>query len=685
MYYLASDVGGTFVDLVAVDTASNNISVLKVSSTGHSSEGILRGIQTLVRQMGIAVSELDAFVHGFTIATNAWLTRRGGRVVMVTTKGFRDVLEIGDQRRPKLYSLTQRAAPPLVRRSLVVEIDERIDAFGDVVTPIDPAELRRVVEAVRGLEPEAVALSLMFSFLNASHERELAAALREALPGVLIYLSADINPQIEEYLRANTTAIAAYVGPAVHGYVSSLEGGLRGIGFGGPLMLMRSDGGVATPQATRINPATMLLSGPAGGVIAASALGAAIGAPDIVTFDMGGTSADFSLIAGGVPGTSSERWIDGQALRSPMLDIETISAGGGSIASVDHAGGLHVGPQSAGSKPGPACYGRGGTAPTLTDAIVTLGIIHPDDFADGAIILDSSMARAAIRTHVAEPLGLGVDEAALGMISLSCGQMRQAIRSLTIERGFDIRRFSLFAFGGAGSIFAALMEEELGMRSVLIPARPGVFAAMGLLLSDIRHADQRSFAEPLERLNPAVVAERLLELGRDLDAALEADGVPPDRRRISFSANMRYAGQFHDINIALPAPEGADWWDESAVATLFHATHERQYGHSEPADSVEFVALRGLGVGIVDKPSFAPLPGRAEGPPPVASRRPVLFPGAAARQDCPVYRRADLLPGHVLAGPAIITQSDTTVLILPRQTGRIDEYGVIAIQTETQA
>jgi len=677
MQQLASDVGGTFVDLVLFDSTTNRIVVDKVPSTRHSAVGIIGGVQKIAATAGIGIGAIDRFVHGFTIATNAWLTRRGGKVLFLTTAGFRDVLEIGTQRRPKLYALTQTRAAPLVARSRVMEVHERIDAFGGVVEPLTSAEVQRIVDAATADAPDAIAISLLFSYLNRDHEAALAAALRGALPGVGVYPSFEINPQIEEYPRANTTVAAAYVGPAVEAYVGALEAGLDDIGLSS-LMLMRSDGGVATPEAMRRNPATMLLSGPAGGVIAAANLGRSIGVSDLVTFDMGGTSADFSLIVGGQPRTSNERTVNDQPLRIPMLDIATISAGGGSIASVDHAGALHVGPQSAGSVPGPACYGQGGTLPTLTDAVVALGIIDPADFAGGSLALLPEAAMQAIEIEVAKPLGLTVDQAALGMVSVACAQIRQAIRALTIERGFDVRPFSLVAFGGAGPIFAALMERDLGMREILIPPRPGVFAALGLLMSDMRHHTQASLTARLNAVDPVVLDREFDALGAELAAALDSDGVAGDRRSFAWSADLRYAGQFHVLTVKLPRM-GADWWRADDVAELFHAAHTQVYGHCDRAGAVEIVTIRAAAEGAVDKADFPPLPHRPGGTPLSHGSRSILFPGQGERLDCPVYQRDDLSPGCELAGPAIVSQSDTTVLILPGQTGRVDDWGVIHV------
>lgn len=681
MRYLSADVGGTFVDLVLADTEAGVLWVDKVPSTAGSADAILNGIRGLIRTAGIDIAEVDGFAHGFTIATNAWLERRGAKVALLATRGFRDILEIGTQQRPQLYSLVQRGAPPLVPRSCVLEIDERIDSFGKVVRPLEAGEIARAVEETRRLAPDAIAIALLFAHLAPEHEQGLADALEAALPGVPVYLSSTINPQIGEYPRANTVAAAAYVGPAVSRYLTELEAGLGEARLRSPVRLMRSDGGVATPAAARENPATMLLSGPAGGVIAAAALGGAIGTTDLITFDMGGTSADFSLIEGGAPRLSTEREVDGQVLRVEMLDIETISAGGGSIASVDRAGGLHVGPHSAGARPGPACYGRGGTEPTLTDAMLVLGMLDALDFG-GGLRLERTAAEGAIESKVAAPLGLTVEDAALSMIAVANAHMRQAIRALSVERGYDIRKFSLLAFGGAGPIFAALMLGDLGVREVLIPPRPGVFAAFGLLLADVAHRAQLPFTGGVEALDPKELRSGLAELHRRLEAMMERDGVPHDRRSFTFSADMRYVGQFHDIPTPLrwPTPEGE--WDRSGAAQAFHAAHERAFGHADPAGRVEIVALRGEGSGRLDKPRLNKAPERSEGRPQPCAFRDALLERSMPRRRCPVYLRSALMAGDALRGPAIVSQSDTTALILDGQTGVVDAYGVIHIRSD---
>jgi len=672
MKQLASDVGGTFVDIVLWDSDTNALHVDKLPSTRHSAAGILDAIRTIAGNTETPIEEIERFVHGFTIATNAWLERRGARVLLLVSDGFRDVLEIGTQRRALTYSLRQRRSQPLVPRSMVREVRERIDSFGLVVTALSEAEIDRIVEEARTLKPEAIAIGLLFSYLNPGHEEKLAEALRAALPGVDIYVSSQIDPQIEEYPRVNTTATAAYVGSPVREYLSSLREGLAEIGVAN-VLLMRSDGGIATPDATLRNPGSMLLSGPAGGVIAAAAMGAEIGVENIVTFDMGGTSADFSLITRGRTSHSHEKVIDNLPVRLPMIDIETISAGGGSIAAVDHAGSLHVGPTSAGSVPGPACYDRGGTLPTLTDASLVLGLIDPDDFAGGNVKLDRAAAERAIQEHVASKLGIDIEAAALGMIAVANAHMRQAIRGLTIERGHDVRTFALTAFGGAGPIFAALMAPELGVAEVLIPPRPGVFAALGLLMSDIRHHAQASFSMPLSRLNPAQVETVLSDLSAQLLAALAQDGIGPEDREVRSFADMRYVGQFHDLTIEL-----SEQRDAATLTRQFHEAHAQIHGHADPSGAIEIVSLRAEGVGLVRKASFGKL--NSGGPAPHAqATRSVRFPGQAKRHDCPIFRREQLRPGDRLNGPAIVSQSDCTIVLMPEQLGSIDDWGVLHI------
>ncbi|MBT6202288.1 MAG: hydantoinase/oxoprolinase family protein [Alphaproteobacteria bacterium] len=683
MRTLSADVGGTFTDLVLIDAEAGAVHLDKVPSTPGRADAVLSGIRRLSDQAGIAPGEIDIFVHGFTVGTNAFLTRNGAKVAMAVTEGMRDVLEIGDQMRPHLYRLSQSKPPPVVPRSRIIQVDERRDAFGNVVTELSQDEAKRVAAELATLEPEAVAVCLGFSFLDASHEVLLENEIARALPGVPIYLSSRVNPQIEEYPRANTTAIAAYVGPVVDRYVSTLDQALAGDGVAAPLRLMRSDGGVATPQSARDNPAAMLLSGPAGGVIAGAAMAQELGVPDLVTFDMGGTSADFSVIAASEPRMVTERHIDGQPLRLPTLDIETISAGGGSIAHVDLGGGLRVGPQSAGAEPGPACYGQGGTDATVTDAAVVLGILHPGEFLGGEIPLDAGLARDAVRKNVAEPLGLSLEAAALGIVRVASAGMIQAIRKLSVERGLDIRDFALLAFGGAGPIYAPFMARDLDMAEVLVPLNPGVYAAQGLLMSDIRHTTQTAFQRRFVKVEEAELTERLTTLRNELDQALGRDGIAAGDRRFRFLADMRCSGQFHELLVPLPEPGAQGWWQPEAVAATFHEHHEKAYGHTDSEAPVEFVNLRVEGFGRTTKAALPTAGTQVSETPEPASHRPVCLDVDEGYHDTPVYHRADLQPGHALAGPAVIIQRDTTTVVLGGQHATVTDGGVIRIGVGT--
>ena len=685
MLSLSADVGGTFTDFVLVDSTTGELFADKVPSTPSSTEAITQGIEHILAQAGLKARQVDRFVHGFTIATNAFLTHRGARVALVVTEGFRDILEIGGQSRPELYSLTQNTLSPLVPRSRVIEVKERVDAFGNVVKALSGDEATSVAKRVAALDPQAIAISLLFAQVNAAHEKQLAAALKTVLPHVPVYLSSHINPQAQEFPRTYTTVTAAYVGPVVDAYLAELERTLPRLGVVGPLLLMRSDGGIATARAARANPGNMLLSGPAGGVIASVDLSKRLGVPNIITFDMGGTSADFSLIHGSTARKASGRSVGGDSLRLPSLDIETISAGGGSIGRVDIGGAIRIGPDSAGSVPGPACYGRGGTAPTLTDAALILGILDARDYLGGDMPLDVDKARAAIEIHVARPLSVSVEDAALGMVAVANAQMAEAIRGLSLERGHDLREFALLAFGGAGPMFAPFLARDLGMAETILPRRPGVFCAFGLQLCDIRHIAQTPFQMPLAEVDVNDLEAAFRKMTDELAGALDDDSVSKADRVFQCAADVRYIGQFHELTLPLDVGDPAQPWDAARRAARFHEAHARAYGFSDSTSPCEFVNLRAEAIGIVPKPELVPrVPTGEVDPPsqPVGRRKIYLENGYC---DCAVYRRDDLRSTDRIRGPAIITQRDSTVLVLPDQEARVDQGDVLRISQPRQA
>ncbi|MBZ8134462.1 hydantoinase/oxoprolinase family protein [Afifella sp. IM 167] len=677
---LSVDVGGTFTDLVLVDAANDRLMVEKVSSTPGSGEGVIRGIREIARKAEIGLGEIELLFHGSTVATNAWLTRTGARVALIVTEGFRDILEIGDQRRPKVYSLTAQKPVPLVPRSQVVEVRERLDVYGKTVIALSDAEIDRVVAATAALEPEAVAVSLIFSFVNSDHERRLADRLRAALPDTPIYLASDVNPQMKEYPRTNTTAAAAYVGPPVARYTLSLERALGDEGVAARLVYMRSDGGAATPEGVRDNPLNMLLSGPAGGVLGALEAARLLALENVITFDMGGTSTDLALIRQNSAALDRSRLVDGLPLSIPMLEISAISAGGGSIGHVDPAGGLHVGPQSAGSTPGPACYGRGGEDPTLTDAALVLGYLDPAAFADPQLRLSRDAAAAAVTEKIARPLGLGLADAALGMVAIGIASMSEAVRSLSLERGYDPHEFALFAFGGAGGIFAPFLLDEIGIGQLVLPPHPGVFAAMGLQFADIRHSRQVPFLHPVSKVTEAMCAEALGAVTQELRDSLGREGIAAEHQKIGHTADMRYVGQYHELNIAFSEADLPTGADLAALAARFHAAHETAYGYADPQGPVEIVNLRVDATGRIEKPKFARFDAGASDAVRPRGHRDIVTELGGAPQRAAIYRKADLPACAAVSGPAIIEQEDTTILVLPNQIARTNEYGFVSIK-----
>lgn len=681
MITLAADVGGTFTDLVLVNGDAGTVLIDKVPTGARgSAAGIAAGISRIAARGGIAVSEIGLFVHGFTVATNAFLTRAGARAVLVTTAGFADVLEIASQMRPRTYALEQVKPGPVIPRNRVIETRERIDAFGETVTRLTEEEARQVADAVAALEPEAVAISLVFSFLNGRHEAMLRQAIAARLPATPVYCSHEVNPQLEEWPRASTTAMAAYVGPVVTRYLDELEQHLAGLGFRGALRLMRSDGGVATPRATRANPAHMLTSGLAGGVTAAADLCRRLGVADAITLDVGGTSADLAAITGGIARSRMSRVIDGQPVRLPTIDVETISNGGGSIAWADRAGALKVGPSSAGAVPGPACYGRGGTAPTVTDAAVVLGWLAPEDYLGGDVEISPDLAASAV-AGLAEKLGLSLADAAYGIIRVANAMLVQSIRALAVERGLDVRPMALMPFGGAGPLYGGMIARELGMREVIVPRHPGVFAAEGLLAADIRHMAQAPFRAALAALEPNALAAAGAPLIAQMEQELAADGVGRARRSFRVLADLRYIGQFHEILCEIPQAL-LHAYDAGALSELFHRQHVAHYGHADPQAPVEIVNLRVEATGRLDTPVIAAdEPGPARPPDPIRIRKAIMGHRQPA-SGVPVHDRNAIGAGHSLPGPAIVVQRDSTTIVLAGQTVTGGAFGTLRIRED---
>ncbi|HEX8103347.1 MAG TPA: hydantoinase/oxoprolinase family protein [Solirubrobacteraceae bacterium] len=648
---LGVDVGGTFTDLVAL--VGGRVVTAKVPSTpDDQSEGVLQAVRA---------GDLDgvaAFAHGMTVATNALLERRGARTALVTNAGFRDVLEIGRQNRPHLYDLARDRPAGLIPRALRFTVAGRMGPEGEL-EPLDEAGLARAVEQLRDAEVEAVAVCFLFSFLHPEHERRAGEAIRQALPGVHVSLSCDVLPEFREYERFATTAADAYLAPKLARYLESLAAKARDGGVPAP-RIMQSSGGVVDLSTAAALASGCVLSGPAGGVVGASFTGQASGYEDLLTFDMGGTSTDVAPIVGGEAQTTTDAVVAGIPIRHPMVDVHTVSAGGGSIARADAGGALRVGPRSAGAVPGPACYGRGGTEPTVTDADLFVGLL-----ADGArlgggeVVLRRELAEAAL-ARAGEALGLDATATALGVIRVADAEMVRALRVVSVERGLDPRDFALSAFGGAGGMHACSLAEELGMRTVLVPRASGVLSALGLAISDLR----RDFVAPLmgglEDLDAGALDAGFAALEREAAAALP--GAELTRR-----ADARYRRQAFELTVEAGDPE--------ALAERFQAAHEQRYGYAMPDEPVELVNLRLVAIAPVEKPALREDPAAGAA---VTGRRRVHAAGEWQQVD--VLDRERMGAGSEVAGPAIVEFPEATCYVRTGWRGRIDGAGTLVLE-----
>jgi N-methylhydantoinase A len=658
---LGVDVGGTFTDLVVADDAG--VRVAKVPSTPHDqAEGIHDGLARL----GAAPADLARFAHGTTVATNTVLERDGARVVLVTTAGFRDLLEIGRQDRPSLYDLEARRPAPLVRGGDVVEVAERLAADGTVLTPLTDAEVDRVADAVSELSPEAVAISLLFCFVDDRHERRLAEALTGRLgPDVPVCPSSDVLPTFREYERTSTTALNATVAPRMDRYLTSLERRLRQGGLTAAVEVMRSGGGTFTADVAARYPVNTLLSGPAAGAWGTAALGAAVGATELLAFDMGGTSTDVTLVTGGRPRTTAEGAIDGLPFAVTTTDIHTVGSGGGSIAWRDAGGALRVGPRSAGAVPGPACYGQGGEEPTVTDADVVLGRLPASTALGGHLELRPELAEAAVG-RLAEQLGLGLVEAAEGIVRVVEAQMVKAVRVVSVEQGHDPRDFTLVPFGGAGPLHQAAIARELGCASVLVPPNPGVLSALGLLSAPIAVDLVRTRLAPLDAIDPDELDRAWSRLERDARDVLAEQDVTPET--VERQADLRYRGQSFELTVAGTT-------DLGALAERFHDAHAGRYGYDQRDEAVELVNVRVRAAGTAPE---VPLERVASGRGADAARiatQDLVVDGET--RPAAVLDRARLGAGDTVDGPAVVVGLDSTVVVAPRQRGRVDELGCL--------
>ena len=675
-YRVTVDTGGTFSDFVHLNEQTGEISIAKIASTPDDpSRAILAGLEALLASVTEA-DEIGYFCHGTTVGTNALLEGKGVRTALLVTEGFRGIYPVGEQARPygtAIFDVMYDKPAPLVPSRLTGEVKERIDFRGNVLRPLDETALRETVRALKAQNIESIAVCLLFSFLHPEHEARVRDIVLEEIPDCSVSLSCEVLPQIREYYRLSTTVINAYLQPILARYIAQLDRRLAAAGIvTRQKYIMQSNGGMATFAAAARRAVTTVLSGPAGGVTAGVLACGMSGSANIITFDMGGTSCDVALIKDGEPLLSSRGKIEGRDLAVPMLDINTVSAGGGTVATVDRFGVLQVGPQSAGAVPGPACYGRGGEAPTITDCNLVLGYLGEDNFLGGRMRLDAAKARAAIEAAVARPLGLDVAEAAEGIVRVIDVKMEEAIKAISTMRGHDLRDFMLLAFGGAGPLHAGRIARDLGMAGVIVPLYPGVFSAIGLLMSDVKHDYIRSKLSPLSEVTPADVNGMFERMVAQALEELRDDGFAADHIRIERALDMRYAGQGYEIAVPCsvqPLQEA----DLKQLRATFDQQHRAMFGHMAPQEPVEIVSFRVRGIGLVppvEMPKFKPAGTTLRD----ARRelRRVRFDGREL--DCPVYQRERLDVGLTVAGPAVLDQFDCTTVICPGQTARVDEW-----------
>lgn len=682
-YRLGIDIGGTFTDATLVDEATGEVRIAKVSSTPvDPSGGFLAAAERILAEAGVDAAALRYVAHATTVATNAIIEGNVARTGFVTTEGFRDLLEIQRQVRSALYDVHFVKPAPLVPRHRCFGVRERLGPDGSVLRELDEAHVREVAAALAAEGVEAVAVCLLHAYVNPEHERRVGAILADELPGVEISLSSSVAPEFREYLRASTTVINAGIQPVVARYLQSIEKRLRESGVEAELLVMQSSGGVYTAEAAKRRPVYMVESGPAAGVIAAAQLGRALGRLDVVSFDMGGTTAKVGLVQGGTPTITKDYQVgsaahagsgglqlSGYPVRTPVVDLVEIGAGGGSIAWIDSGGKLRVGPRSAGADPGPVCYGRGGAEPTITDANLVLGRLSPTNFLGGELELDADGARAAIEERCASPLGLDVLEAAHGIVEIANAAMGNALHLVSVQRGYDPRGFVLVAFGGAGPAHACALARDAGIRTVLVPRSPGIFSAMGLLVTDLEHEYTATVLAPL-----AGVAEADLEAGfAPLEAAgrqdLEREGTAPEDIAFVRQLDLRYVGQSFELSVAA---------DLAQAEARFHAEHDRAYGFSAPGEPIELVSIRLRAVGRIAKPALPVLDSGSLPPP--ASVRLVHFAEEGGFVDTPVYDRATLPAGATFAGPAIVEEYDSTLVVHPGFTAETDIHGNLLLR-----
>jgi N-methylhydantoinase A len=677
-YRLGVDTGGTFTDLCVLDEASGDEVITKVPSTpSNPSLAVMNGIRKLIEKEGFSPEELCFLIHGTTVATNALLEHKGARTALLTTEGFEDVLHIGRQNRPRLYDFRATRPAPIVPRNLRFGVPERVLHTGEVLRPLDEAKTRKIVERIREQGIKSIAVSLLHSYANPAHELGVASIVSEVLPEAHVTVSSEVLPEFREYERTSTVCINAYVMPKVNDYVADLERQMKDMGIASDLYIMQSNGGVITARTARRMSARTVLSGPAGGALTGAFISRAIERPNVITIDMGGTSSDICLIEGGTPRLTTESEIGGYPIKLPMIDINTIGAGGGSIARVDAGGALRVGPESAGADPGPVCYGRGGTEPTVTDANLVLGRLSPSGLLGGEMPLDLDEAARVLEEKIARPLGIGLHEAAEGILSVVNANMIRGIRRVSVERGYDPREFILVPFGGAGPMHGVELAQALNMKEIVVPPHPGISSAVGMLSADVRH----DYVQTHIAVSRDTDVGRIQSIFEDMEAQgteqLGREGFSGPSVVLIRSADMRCTRQSYELSV--PVKEGAlTGHDLAAITEDFHRLHEKAYGYARNTEAVEFVNLRVVALGRLPEFRVKKRATRTQRALEAVGTREVYFAGRPVSS--PIYVR-DLLPkGVEIRGPAIVEQMDSTIVVLPGYRAVADRYGNLLIR-----
>ena len=682
--YVGVDIGGTFTDLVAVDRRTGEVFSSKCLTTPQN---FADGVWDCFAKAGLRPAEMSTITHGSTIAINITIEQTGARTGLIVTSGTRDVYEIGRQNRPEAYNFAFTRPRPLTARSMILEIRERMDARGNVVRALHPEDIRAAATRLANEGAEAVAVCFLHSYNNPAHEIEAGRLLAELLPDEYLSLSHQIIREYREYERISTTVLNCYVGPKTSTYIANIERRLADEAFSGSLLIMQSNGGVVSAAAAKRTPVLMMESGPASGAMASAEVGRRLGYRDLIAFDMGGTTAKSALIKGGAPEITQGYYIGGYAnghpVTMPVVDIVEVGAGGGSIAWIDEVGALKVGPRSASADPGPVCYSRGGTEPTVTDANVVLGRIDHRRFLGGDMVLDVDAARDAITHRIAEPLELGTVEAALGILRIATAKMSLSVRQVSVERGHDPRGFAMTALGGAGPLHALDIARDLHIPTVIVPQFPAQFCALGMLMTDIRHDDVRTHLRPLAPADLRRVATVFEELVDDGMRRLEEHGVEPAARRLQRWLDLRYVGQEFTLQTPVTAEQVIDG-QVSAITESFEHLYSGRYGHAAPEEPLEIVNLRLTAIGERPKPQFPELE-RSDSTATPHSSRDIHLSDPEVAVVCAVYRRDDLRAGEELSGPAVIEEYASTTVAAAGDRVRVAVSGELVIEVARES